>query len=100
MIGGTIWGNNPNDDYFVQSHGVKTPDAFWKVIVRGVGQNEMAIAWIVPNSSGATKKNLDKYLVIIDQIEQLTGEKIPVADYAKHEKPSTSWLIPKGCDKG
>ena len=24
----------------------------------------------------------------IDELEQLTGEKIPVADYAKHDKPS------------
>lgn len=37
VIGGAIWGNNPDDDYFVASHGVKTPDAFWKVIIRGTG---------------------------------------------------------------
>lgn len=29
VIGGVIWGNNPADDYFVESHGVKTPDAYW-----------------------------------------------------------------------
>ena len=100
VIGGVIWGNNPDDDYFVQSHGVKTPDAFWKVVVRGSGQDERAIAWIVPNSTDATKKNLDRYLVSIDELEQVTGEKIPVADYAKHEKPSHSWMIPGGCNKG
>ncbi|MDD2863959.1 MAG: DNA/RNA non-specific endonuclease, partial [Methylococcales bacterium] len=37
VICGVIWGNNPADDYFVQSHGVKTPDAFWKVVMRGTG---------------------------------------------------------------
>ena len=100
VIGGVIWGNNPDDDYFVQSHGVKTPDAFWKVVVRGSGQDERTIAWIVPNSSDATKKNLDRYLVSIDDLEQVTGEFIPVADYAKHEKPSHSWMIPSGCNKG
>jgi len=31
---------------------------------------------------------------MIDEIERVTGEKIPVADYAKHDKPSVSWLIP------
>ncbi|MEI8237617.1 MAG: DNA/RNA non-specific endonuclease, partial [Methylococcaceae bacterium] len=46
VIGGVIWGNNPADDYFVKSHGVKTPDAYWKVVIRGSGQNEQAIAWI------------------------------------------------------
>jgi len=100
IIGGVIWGDNAEDDYFVQSHGVRTPDAFWKVIIRGSGQNERAIAWVMPNSQEATKKNLDKYLVTVDQIEKVTGEVIPVADYAKHEKPSQSWLIPAGCNKG
>jgi endonuclease G len=93
------WDNNPADDYFVQSHGVKTPDAYWKVVVRGTGQNEKVIEWIVPNTSEATRKNLDKYLVTVDEIEKVTSEKIPVADYAKHDKPSQSWLIPKGCNK-
>jgi len=100
IIGGVIWGDNAEDDYFVKSHGVRTPDAFWKVIIRGSGQNERAIAWVIPNSQEATKKNLDKYLVTVDQIEKVTGEVIPVADYAKHEKPSQSWLIPTGCNKG
>lgn len=100
VIGGVIWGNNPADDYFVESHGVKTPDAYWKVVMRGTGQDERAIAWIVPNSQEATRKRLDEYLVSVDEIERITGEKIPVADYAKHDKPSQSWLIPYGCNKG
>jgi endonuclease G, mitochondrial len=100
VIGGVIWGNNPDDDYFFQSHGVKTPDAFWKVVIRGTGQDEQAIAWVVPNSSEATKKRLDHYLVSIDDLEAETGEKIPVADYAKHDKSDVSWLIPYGCDRG
>ena len=99
IIGGVIWGNNPADDYFMKSHGVKTPDAFWKVIIRGGGQSEEAIAWIVPNSQEAVEKNLDKYLVTVHDIERITGEKIPVAEYAKNIKPSASWLIPKGCNK-
>ncbi len=100
VIGGVLWGDNKTDDYFVQSHGVKTPDAFWKVVVRGIGQDERAIAWIVPNSQEAKRGQLDGYLVTVDEIERVTGEKIPVADYAKHDKPSASWLIPKGCNKG
>ncbi|MFI3137420.1 MAG: DNA/RNA non-specific endonuclease [Methylococcaceae bacterium] len=99
VIGGVIWGNNPADDYFVASHGIKTPDAFWKVIVRGGKQDEQAIAWVIPNTQDATRKNLDRYLVSIAEVEQMTGEKIPAADYAKHEKPAHSWLIPSGCNK-
>lgn len=100
VMGGVIWGSNPNDDYFLDSHGVETPDAFWKVVIRGTGQDERVIAWIVPNTTEATRKNLDKYLVAVDELEHLTGEKIPVAEYAKHEKPSSSWLVPHGCNKG
>lgn len=100
VIGGVIWGNNLKDDYFIESHGVNTPDAFWKVVIRGTGQNEKAIAWIVPNSQDATKNNLDRFLVSIDEVERTTGEKIPVADYAKHEKLSQSWMVPRGCNKG
>jgi endonuclease G len=99
VIGGVIWGNNPADDHFVQSHGVATPDAFWKVIVRGMDADQRVIAWIVPNTTEATKKNLDRYLVTIEELERITGGSIPVADYAKHDKPTASWLIPSGCDK-
>jgi endonuclease G len=99
VIGGVIWGHNPADDYFLKSHGVETPDAFWKVVVRGTGQDERAIAWIVPNRAEATRKNLDRYLVSIDELERIIGEKIPVADYVKHDKSSASWMIPVGCNK-
>jgi endonuclease G len=99
VLGGVIWGQNPADDYFLKSHGVETPDAFWKVIIRGTGQDERAIAWIVPNTAEATRKNLDRYLVSIDELERVIGEKIPVADYVKHDKPSASWMIPMGCNK-
>ena len=99
VIGGVIWGNNEADDYFLKSHGVRTPDAYWKVIVRSTGQDERVIAWIVPNSQEVTGKRLDQYLVSIDEIEKDTGETIPVADYAKHEKLNTSWQIPIGCNE-
>lgn len=100
VIGGVIWGDNPNDDYFMRSHGIKTPDSFWKVIIRGSGEDERVIAWHIPNSQEATKKRLDDYLISIDDLEKMTGEEIPVAIYAKHDKPAESWMIPQGCNKG
>ncbi len=71
VIGGVIWGDNPADDFFMQSHGVGTTDAFWKVVVDSSGKDEKLIAWIVPNSTDATKRNLD--LVSIDDLERITG---------------------------
>lgn len=100
VIGGVIWGNNPSDDYFLQSHSIQTPDAYWKVIIRGSGQSQKAIAWIVPNSKEAKKGRLDDYLVSVAEIERVTGEEIPVADDTKQDKPKHSWRIPRGCDKG
>lgn len=100
VVGGVIWGDDPDDDFFVKSHGVKTPDAFWKVVIRGGINDEKVIAWIVPNSQLATRKNLDKYLVTVEEIEKLTGERLPVQEYSRYEKPSTSWIIPRGCNKG
>lgn len=97
VVGGVIWGGNPADDMFVKSHGVKTPDAFWKVVVRGNGN---AIAWIVPNSKEATKAKLDSYLVSVADIEKRTGEKLPVTGDARTAKPKSSWVVPIGCDKG
>lgn len=100
VIGGVIWGNNTSDDYFVESHGIQTPDAFWKVIIRGMSQRQEAIAWIVPNSQAAKSNRLDDYLVSVDDIERLTRQKLPLTDRAKHDKPAHSWALPKGCDKG
>lgn len=97
VIGGVVWGNNPKDDFFVASHGVKTPDAFWKVVVRGNGE---AIAWVVPNTKQAMEAKLDSYLVSVADIEKLTGEKLPVSGDARTRKPKASWLVPVGCNKG
>jgi endonuclease G, mitochondrial len=99
VIGGVIWGDNPADDYFIADHGVATPDAYWKVIIRGTGEDERVIAWVVPNLNEATLDQLDTYIVSIEELEKMTGEIIPVADYAKHEPAPNSWLIPHGCDK-
>lgn len=97
VIGGVIYGNNTKDDYFVTSHGVETPDSFWKVIIKGDGS---AIAWNVPNKSTSTRAKLDSYLVTVAQIEKLTGESIPVSAKVKTQKLTKSWAIPKNCDKG
>ncbi len=36
----------------------------------------------------------------VDEIERISGESIPVADFLKHDKPRQSWIIPRGCNKG
>jgi endonuclease G len=100
IIGGVIWGNNPSDDYFLKSHGVATPDAYWKLIIRGIGGNVRVIAWIIPNTNDATRKRLDQYLVSIEELELRTGETFPeVPAFARSEKSEVSWLVPRGCNR-
>jgi endonuclease G len=93
VIGGVIWGNDAADDFFLESHGVRTPDAFWKVIIR----EGRVIAWVIPNSQRATRKRLDQYLVTVGHLEQVTGQRLPVPEYLKAEMPEASWLLPIGC---
>ena len=46
IVGGALWSDHSGDE-FVRSHGVKTPDAFWKIVIRGTGQDERVIAWLI-----------------------------------------------------
>lgn len=75
------------------------PINFGRYIIRGSEQDERAIAWLIPNSAKAKRRQLDDYLISIYDLEKVTGETIPVADYVKHDKLSTSWIIPTGCDR-
>lgn len=97
VIGGVVWGDNPADDHFVDTHGVETPDAFWKVIIRG---EDRAIAWLIPNSPEATRKRVDEYLISLADLEKLTGERFPAPEHLKADTPETSWVLPIGCEKG
>ena len=98
VYGGVIWGNDKSNDHFVNSHGVITPDAFYKIIVRH--DNNDAIAWVVPNDFTAKKSKLDDYLVSISSIESIAGIEFPVNASVKNKVTSSSWPIPKGCGRG
>lgn len=58
------------------------------------------IAWIVSNTKDAIEAKLDSYLVTVEEIEKLTGEKLPVMGDARTMKPKGSWVVPMGCNKG
>lgn len=45
------------------------------------------IAWIVSNTKDATEAKLDSYIVTAEEIEQRTGEKLPVTGDARITKP-------------
>ena len=98
VLGGAVWKNTKKlkaNDYFVGSHNIRTPDWYWKVIIKGDGQT---IAWYMPNDITALSGNLDKYLVTPAQIQVKAKVKLPeVPKVWKNKKPKTSWPIPDGC---
>lgn len=77
------------------SHGFRTPDACWKTTIR----NNRVIAWIIDNDHNAISSQLNRYLMTVRELEQRTGEQIPMADYLKDERSATSWILPIGCDR-
>ena len=96
--GGVLWGFDASNDHFVERHGVRTPDYFWKVVVSR-RDPERHIAWIVPNRSDATAGRLDGYLVPVVDIEQFAGVKLPLPEASKQNLPLVSWPLPADCDK-
>lgn len=95
VFGGALW-DSPMTDSFSESHGIsEIPSHFWKVIV----SNESALAWVIPNSSDATYKALDDYLVSVDDIEERTGVMIDIPSNLKLKAEPKSWTIEKGCDR-
>lgn len=98
VYGGSVWGKDSSNDHFLRSHGVITPDAFYKIIARhDTGE---AIAWIVPNDFKAKKSNLDNYLVNVSDIEKIANIEFPVQPQFKNKALTKSWPIPKGCGRG
>jgi endonuclease G, mitochondrial len=61
--GGVIYTNGSND-YFVKSHGIKTPDFMWKVLVIG----SKAVGWYFPNVNELSD-DLDDYRMTVREIE-------------------------------
>ncbi|ANK82641.1 MAG: hypothetical protein TEF_18935 [Rhizobiales bacterium NRL2] len=91
--GGPIWGANFADDRFVGTHGIQTPSAFWKVVIRA--DNREANAWIVSNGA-APRSSLDGWLEAVETIETVTGLTFDAVN--KGAKPTESWARPDGCD--
>ncbi|SEK25854.1 endonuclease G [Roseateles sp. YR242] len=100
VYGGLVY-NDASNDFFLSSHGIRTPDYFWKTIITTdttTGATK-AISWYIPNS--ANLGTLDSYIVSISQLESLVGASnvgITATSTVKAMKPSTTWATPSGCD--
>jgi len=78
------------NDYFLISHGIPTPEYFWKVILSA----DRAIAWYIPNRSDLA--SLDSYLVSITELEAKLGATMVEAPESLKVSRATGKL-PAGC---
>jgi endonuclease G, mitochondrial len=102
VLGGVVYDDDSND-YFLKSHGIATPDYFWKVILTTDPKTgtEKAIAWYIPNTNNVDE--LDDYIVSIEGLENLVGAavvNISASAAVKSMKPTRTWSIPRNCDQG
>ena len=101
VSGGVVY-DDTNNDFFVRSHGIKSPDFFWKTLTTtDAGGNLQTISWLIPNREGI--EGLDTYIVTVDQIEKLIGADVvssKIGNEFKYQKPAKSWVIPKNCQIG
>ena len=98
VIGGVIYSDTSND-FFLASHGIKTPDYFWKTLVTTDSSNQIeTISWLFPNQNGLT--NLNSFIVSIDDLERRVGADLiglNLASAIKQQKAPKSWELPKNC---
>ena len=88
VYGGVIYSDASND-YFLKTHGIKTPELFWKVLV----SKGNAIAWLFPNSNDL-KPSVDDYLVSVLDIEKKINDglgPIPIPTSLKAKRVTKTW---------
>lgn len=93
VVGGNIWGNDSSNDYFLNSHGVVTPDFLFKIMLI----NNKPYSFIVPNNPEATSENHSKYMTSINDIEIKTGYTFDFDNNLKSIVNEVLPNIPKNC---
>lgn len=100
IYGGIIMGDDITNDIFKYTHGIRTPDFYWKIIENT--RTKDVIAWILPNTDSATRTNLNQYATSILDIETKSGFILNNFSYSqkliKHTNWQTNWSIPANCD--
>lgn len=99
VYGGVIH-NDERNDFFLHSHGIATPEYFWKVLVtRNAAGEKQAIAWFFPNTGNLGP--LDNYITTVAEIEEVIGDHLAdVPEELKYRRALSSWVSPRGCDRG
>lgn len=95
--GGVIWGNDDSNDFFIETHGIKTPDYWWKVIYRH--DKKEYVAWLFPNHKSALASDIDNFLISIVDLKdalEFVPDFGPLEDSNKASvTPAGSWPVTK-----
>lgn len=101
VYGGVLY-NDPRNDHFLASHGIRTPDYFWKTLVtKDAAGRTQTLSWLFPNVPGLGP--LDSYIVSIRALEKRIGKQAVgiTLPYALKTRVATrSWPLPKNCQPG
>ena len=89
------WGTDAGNDYFVNSHGIATPDAFLKLVYRP--KDRKAIAWSLPNKE-ILDDDLDMYLATLGNVENVIGRPLRLPGVDKTKKADLADWPEKKCD--
>ena len=88
--GGVIWGDDAGNDFFIQTHGIKTPDCWWKLIYRQ--DTDEYVAWLFPNHRSARASDIDNFLI---SIVDLKAELEFVPDFGAIEDTDSATVTPQ-----
>lgn len=124
VVGGAVWpasAEEPEDTLLAASHGIPLlPRAFWKVVRASTlyPEDNGLMAWWMPNSALGGRRNIDRFVVSIAELEarlaahQTVSDKSTdgqfhgvaevfegLTDAERSHRPARSWPVPKGCNK-
>lgn len=112
IFGGMVYDDESND-FFLESHGIPTPDLYYKVVVKYFKDTEMApdvIAWVMKNEFDNKAAKLDRRfgeggnLIEVKQLKRVADdllEQLPPFFTERAYKAGSSWdrLSPEECKK-
>lgn len=73
IYGGVIF-NDTSNDYFLESHGVRTPDLWYKILISQNNNDTHIISWLIPNKENLNL--LENYALSVRELEYEIKEKL------------------------
>ena len=106
VVGGAVYDKKyPKYNWFQDTHNVKTPAYFWKLIKSQTLHPETGhyLALWMPNSPEAVKAVIDDYVISVNDLEKNLAaygqeQSFDISAKVKAITPTQAWDLPFGCD--